>query len=295
MNRLLGLLVVVVVGGAGAVGCGDGDQRSVESAQTTNEASADEVQRLSESSADEMQAVESDHQVEPVPPPDAVPLPPGRYVAISVGSGIHCGLLASGDVACGGRYWQAGRRIPPGPYRFIEAGSQSACGIRTDGEIRCWGTSPPSPVAAHRDVEFVQLSFDSGRGCGIDNVGTVRCWGHEEDQENQAPNGVFRRVSVGWGQSCAIAEDTRLVCWGGRFHGHRAPSGTWFTDVELGSGYGCVLANDRRVRCWGELSPPQPGSASDRVSKHQRRSRPRVWIDRCRSGRLLGREPRWAA
>ncbi|MCY3558413.1 MAG: hypothetical protein OXH13_07185 [Chloroflexi bacterium] len=204
-----------------------------------------------------MQDVESDHQVEPIPPPDAVPLPPGTYVAIFVGGGIHCGILESGDVACGGRYWQAGRRIPPGPYRFIEAGSQSACGVRADGEIRCWGTSPPSPVGVHRGVEFIQLSFDSGRGCGIDKVGAVRCWGHEEDQENQPPNGVFRRVSVSWVHRCAIAEDTRLVCWGGRFYGHGAPSGmdaVGFTDAELGSGYGCVLANDGRATCWGELS-----------------------------------------
>ncbi|MDE2968358.1 MAG: hypothetical protein OXS30_12850 [Chloroflexota bacterium] len=228
MNRLLGLLVVVVAGGAAAVGCVNGDGGSEDLSQTANEASADEAQTASEVDADEMQAVESDHQVEPIPPPDAVPLSPGTYVAISVGGGIHCGILASGDVACGGRYWQAGRRIPPGPYRFIEAGSQSACGVRADGEIRCWGTSPPSPVALHRGVEFIQLSFDSGRGCGIDKVGAVRCWGHEEDQENQPPDGVFRRVSASWVHRCAIAEDTRLVCWGGRFYGHGAPSGTGF-------------------------------------------------------------------
>lgn len=61
---------------------------------------------------------------------------------------------------------------------------------------------------------FIQLSLDSGKGCGIGSVSAVRCWGQEEDQEYQAPKGVFSRVSVGWGHSCAIAEDTRLICWG---------------------------------------------------------------------------------
>lgn len=126
MNRLLGLLVVVVAGGAAAVGCVNSDGGSEELSRTASEVGADE-----------MQAVESDYQVKPIPPPDAVTLPAGTYVAISVGGGIHCGILESGDVACGGRYWQAGRRFPPGPYRFIEAGSQSACGVRADGETRC--------------------------------------------------------------------------------------------------------------------------------------------------------------
>ena len=122
MNRLLGLLVVVVAGGAAAVGCVNGDGGSEDLSQTANEASADEAQTASEVGADEMQAVESDHQDEPDPPAGAAPPPPGRYVALLVGSGVYWVILASPEVACGGRYWQEGRRVPPGPCRLIEAG-----------------------------------------------------------------------------------------------------------------------------------------------------------------------------
>lgn len=119
--RLLGLLVVVVAGGAAAVGCVNGDERSDESSRAANEVIADETQAVSEVTADETQAVESDHQVETNLPPDVVPLPSGRCVEISVGSGIHGGILASAEVACGGRCRQAGRRVPLGPCRSIEA------------------------------------------------------------------------------------------------------------------------------------------------------------------------------
>lgn len=120
--RLLALLVVVAAGGAAAVGCANGDERSDESSRTANEVSADEPQAVSEVTADETQAVESDHQVEPGPPPGAAPPPPGRYVALLVGSGVYWVILASPEVACGGRYWQEGRRVPPGPCRLIKAG-----------------------------------------------------------------------------------------------------------------------------------------------------------------------------
>lgn len=97
--RLLALLVVVAAGGAAAVGCANGDERSDESSRTANEVSADEPQAVSEVTADETQAVESDHQVEPGPPPGAAPPPPGRYVALLVGSGVYWVILASPEVA----------------------------------------------------------------------------------------------------------------------------------------------------------------------------------------------------
>lgn len=34
-----------------------------------------------------------DDETEAVPPPDDIPLPDGKYVAVSVGSGTRCGIL----------------------------------------------------------------------------------------------------------------------------------------------------------------------------------------------------------
>ena len=172
---LLGLVAVMTM-----YGCAGDAERVPQPSTSAAEDGAEQVQQERE-------------DPEPVPPPPHTDLPPGEYVAISVGSGLHCGILTSGEVECGGRWWKAGRRIPPGPYRTIEVGSWFGCGIRVDGEIRCWGLTPASPNLDYRHVRFTQLSLGTWRGCGIDELGTVRCWGHEEDGENQAPNGHSHR------------------------------------------------------------------------------------------------------
>ena len=263
-------------------GCAGDAERVPQPSESAAEVGAEQVQQERE-------------DPEPVPPPPHTDLPPGEYVAISVGGGLHCGILTSGEVECGGRWWMAGRRIPPGPYRTIEVGSWFGCGIKVDGEIRCWGLTPGvRRISIIEACGSLSSALVPGEVCGIDELGTVRCWGHEEDGENQAAERGIHTDQRELGRSCAVAGDTRIVCWG-----RKIP--TWRRTDRCGIRRGrswvwiWLCPFDCRVcQLLGRLKPGSHKCAADSVRQHQCWLQSCLWSDGFRRSALLGQQSGWA-
>ena len=99
----------------------------------------------------------------PEPTPEIEPYVAPKFVAISSGGSITCGLEAEGSVVCwGGSVYK--RTFPSSEHRFktIDIGASIGCGILKDGSIGCWGNPNPWQAAnthwqIHRDQPWAGL------------------------------------------------------------------------------------------------------------------------------------------
>ena len=92
--------------------------------------------------------IRTDGTVECWGQPTEMPVPQGRFVALTNGVGYHCGIRADGTVECWGFNPDGRTNAPAGTFIAIDGGTEHTCGIRTDGTLACWGyddgrTRPP--------------------------------------------------------------------------------------------------------------------------------------------------------
>ena len=188
--------------------------------------------------------------------------PEGRFVAVSAGNALTCGIRESGEITCWGETTGVEQYPLTGRYSALEAGWYGVCGIRESGEIECSGEG----IRAGSYSAVSTGGTGSGRPgyhtCGVRESGELECWGNNEafwfidDPEEgewiwhgQAtpPEGSFTAVSAGNYHTCAIRESGEITCWGTN---DNAPAGS-FTAVSAGGGHTCGLRSDGAIECWG--------------------------------------------
>ena len=230
-----------------------------------------------------------------VPNGGAVP-----YRSISAGYDAGCGVSGTGTVSCG----SSALSVIAGPVRFVEVsvGNAVACGLTAAGRAWCWGDnrsgqlgagdrdagSSPRPVAG--GLTFISLSAGSRHACGVTADGTGYCWGGNESGQlgtgdtvsASAPVPVtgglaFRAISVGSQHTCALTMAGAAYCWGRGDPGQLGNGTTWvsegraptpvsggitFASIGAGGYFSCGVAVGGAAYCWGENSSGQLGNGT---------------------------------
>ena len=186
-----------------------------------------------------------------------------HFLAISVGDGHVCGILATGAPDCWGYDEDAHTRTlthlsfsTNTQYDSISVGYSHACAIRRDnGAIACSAGGDHVQKGVFPG-HFTYVDATADHVCALSLAGNVTCWGRNDYGQADAPQGQFVSVSAGGYHSCAVrAVSGQLVCWGDNELGQseEAPPGR-FSAVSAGYLHSCALRLDGRVECWGANS-----------------------------------------
>ncbi len=204
-------------------------------------------------------------------------------IAISVGSGEACALLASRSVKC----W--------GANDVGQLGTGSSTGPETCDENIACSTTPVS-VASLTGVR--QISVGGGFACALLLVGTVKCWGRNDfgnlgtgtpgtpassASPVMVPNlsGVKALDLDNLVGACALLATGTVKCWGNNSNGElgsgsttgpQTCAGSWpcsatpvsvvgLTNVKALSGPCALLANGT-AKCWGDNTSGELGNGS---------------------------------
>ena len=239
--RLLAVVAVAVVLGAGCSGGSEGGSSGDSGAADTAEEPVD--------------AGGGDVGVDPDPDSDVIvtPLDPdGLNVVVTY-------------------VWGRGRTSPPsGEFVDVAAASWMSCGVRVDGSLACWpdlrfGEGAGKFGVPLPDGEFTQVvltwgdSSDLGGGCALRVSGELTCWSDPQYRRDgvasDAPSGRFADIRAMFDRYCAVRLDGGVVCWGQGFEGHEVLADSGYvrmTDqvcaLDVTGGVGC--RNER-----GLLSP----------------------------------------
>jgi hypothetical protein len=204
--------------------------------------------------------------------------PLGPFSAVDLGTG-GCALLDDGSADCWGSFLDIRDQVPvDARFLQISVGWGIACGITIDGHTRCWGDETLAIDVP--DEPFVQISAGASHVCAIRPNGTVGCWATpiSPDDYGRAipPAGTFAQVSASVVHTCGIRSDRTVACWGagktlqsdcsgsGNLIDHCgmaiAPQGT-FDEVATGVYHTCGIRTTGEVTCWGTspggaLTPP---------------------------------------
>lgn len=118
------------------------------------------------------------------------------YVELAVGWYHVCARRADGSVECaGGSLAPDEMPDPPEEDRFvaISSGLDVACGVLVDGGLACWGD--PTSSAGTRGIlgerprdrfDWVDVSVSGSCACALDAAGVATCWG--DSRCGTAPN-----------------------------------------------------------------------------------------------------------
>ena len=179
-------------------------------------------------------------------------LPEGeRFVRLSLGTSVSCGVRADNSVRCWGDALYGQSSPPEGTYTRVATTYVHACAIQTSGALLCWGQDA-SWVTEPRGA-FIQLTAGRFFTCGIRPNGQIRCWGDVERRVTP-PAGSYTELSAGDFHTCALRRDGRIVCWGDNDEGQlNAPSGV-FIDLNAGRYHTCAVRADGTGVCWGGVT-----------------------------------------
>lgn len=215
-------------------------------------------------------------------------------VALSVGWGGGCALIANGTPACWGddEYGELGLGTTTGPTRCrwpgsdiacsqtpvpvpglatataIARGGATACALLADGTVDCWG-----------DNTYGQV----GSATTTTGPGATKPWPFPTEVPGLTD---VTAIAVGETGSCALLADGTLDCWGDNSHGQLGigtavgPSSCYpgssscstaplpvpglagVTAVAYGGSFVCALLSDRTVDCWGDNTFGQLGNGT---------------------------------
>jgi alpha-tubulin suppressor-like RCC1 family protein len=169
--------------------------------------------------------------------------------------------------------------------RFISlsAGNELTCGLTAEGETYCWGRSGfPADSTIHGvrraagDRHFVAISADYSEPCALEASGDVYCW---SDWAGALPTLVdapapFTRVSTGFRHACALTAAGDAYCWGENVNGElgtgqigaagqRSPQpnlvagGHRFREIHAGFFRTCGVTVAEALYCWGWMVGPR--------------------------------------
>lgn len=166
-----------------------------------------------------------------------------RFVSLSVGNVLTCGVTAEGHGYCWGMDQQGtGRTIQRTPVRvagdlrltMMAVDFYKACALDDAGAVHCWENGISNqPVPLPAPAAFTQLSRGWGHNCALTSTGTAYCWGSNDSgqvgtghipqphEQVHAPTRVagglrFREITAGFGRTCGITIEGALFCWGDR-------------------------------------------------------------------------------
>ena len=148
-----------------------------------------------------------------------------RFVSVSVGGGIACGLRDDGYVVCWGRDGLDDRSPEQGGFTAISIGG-AHCGLRGDGEAVCWGRFDPKPPGDKhfRAISAGNPSNPPGHVCALQHDDLAVCWGANYQGQASPPEDMrFQAISAGTDHTCGLREDGVIVCWGSNRDGQSFP------------------------------------------------------------------------
>lgn len=213
-------------------------------------------------------------------------LPSGRFVKVSLSTGLGCAISEDGSLAC----WLGADAVPGTAYsgaevrheltaswldvpqgRFVDVSAATLCAVRADGRLVCWGEDDYNRVdlPEGRFVELVE-----GRLCALAADGRLSCWGDylANYGRSRMPRGRFVDISAAGPVQCAVRVEGPLVCWQ---HEHTSQYGAHrvlelvgeragsFTEVVMGREHVCALTEAGSLECWGRnddgLAQSRPG------------------------------------
>jgi alpha-tubulin suppressor-like RCC1 family protein len=212
-------------------------------------------------------------RLEPGPDPPTDP-PPGRYIALSIGSAHACALTEVGEVTC----WRSEHiwddvgqaEPPPGRYTAISSAANYNCGIAaTSGEIVCWGElsvfSPLHPPPGRHTA----VSTSGSHVCALTEAGEAVCWGNMGYNAGPAlgqpgPAGPYTAISAaflhakyGSGTNCALTMEGDVDCWGAYSREEGPYVGPYTHLATRAHGGFCGVTRDGAAECLGypEMMP----------------------------------------
>jgi alpha-tubulin suppressor-like RCC1 family protein len=208
------------------------------------------------------------------------------------------GLLALG--ACGDG---SGPGDEPAPLRFgaLTVATGVSCGLTADGVLYCWGNGNTRPGRFQSTLTFASVSAVSttfsNYACGLDTSGQPYCWGsmlvNVDGAHNFGPTPValptpvpLSSLSAGVSHICGVAASHEAYCWGDFEGGRRGDpligfdtsyatfepnlvgGGLQLTEVAAGDVSTCGLTTGGQAYCWGSDALGQLGDPAAPVQEH---------------------------
>ncbi|MEQ1511818.1 MAG: PxKF domain-containing protein [Lysobacteraceae bacterium] len=184
------------------------------------------------------------------------------YDALSFGTSSACGLTVDGLPLC----WGAPLGTPPNePMTAISVGSTHVCALRLNGGAACWGDNSFGEATPPPQVDYQAFStIASGDRftCGLSGYAGLVCWGQGLGVTD-APQGLFRALSVHAGNACVLDNSGYASCWGSNAALLQPPSNQTFAAIAVGARHVCAIGttsdpfSSGPMQCWGDGSQGQ--------------------------------------
>lgn len=213
-----------------------------------------------------------------------VPVPPGTFVAISLGSSHAVALRNDGEAICWGNNVDGQCNSLAGPFVMVAAGGAQTIALRPDGTIAQWGALFQPPPAG----PFVAIDAGGGYALGMRADGRIEAWGATMgaldpgqatvrtgfsttgsyilrrdgmlEEVGTSPYGslpelntpgAYRDLVASWSATAALRSDGSLVMQGVGLFGETLAPLDAFTRVLAGAYHFAALDAAGEATCWG--------------------------------------------
>lgn len=178
-----------------------------------------------------------------------------EFVRIESGAGKTCGITATEDLYCWGRFiygmFTLGE-IPVQSVTDIASSERHACALTREGKRHCWGYDSWGEIGdTATEHSFKRIAAGLNFTCALDNEGFAYCWGR--NHMGQLGRGDTT-LECGWGK----CPDTDVSP-------QRVATDIRFTDIGAGMSHACALSVDGLVYCWGDGAFGQLGNRTTQL------------------------------